>query len=550
MRFPLSIGRAAGIGALFVSLTCVLTWPQCVNLSTHVASHADPFFSTWRLAWIAHALRHDPGALYDANIFHPDRNTLANSDAVILEGALAAPLIWAGINPFAVYNLVLLSGIATSGLAMFLLVRYLTKSDAASVIAGAIFLMVPYRVLHFEHLELQWSCFIPLAFLALHRALDHRSIRQGLLVGVLAWLQLAASVYYGIFLALALAALSALLLLLYASRRVSARALAGLAVGAVLCGALAYVSARPYLENVQTLGTRDVVDAARYSATARSYLAAPPENWLWGWTGASFKDDELQLFPGVIALLLALAGLVLRPDRRMVWVYAALTGLLVELSFGFNGVLYPWLHGHLFALRGLRATARISLLAFATLSVVAAFGYLAIQQRLKAAAGRYLLAGCLAALAIEYGSAPLKLESVSTEVPQVYQMLRRLPRGVVAELPMPHFDTIYMLSSIGHWYPLVNGYSGFIPQHYLDTADTMADFPADAAIERLRALGVRYVIVHENRYEPAEYLDLLLEIGRRPELMPLGRYKDTYLSAEIFELRQAPQIARGRSGRQ
>jgi hypothetical protein len=527
--------------ALFVLLTCALTWPQCVKLSTNVASHADPFFSTWRLAWIAHALRHDPASLYHANIFHPDRNTLANSDAVVLQGALAAPLLWAGLNPFAVYNLIVLAGIVASGLAMFALVRYLTRNDAAAVVGGAIFLLLPYRVLHIEHLELQWSCFIPLAFLALHRTLDERSARQGLLVGVMGWLQLAASVYYGIFLALALVALTALALLaapgvLSLAARTNRRAVAGLVVGAVLCGALTYVSAQPYLENVQTLGTRDVVDATRYSATARSYLTAPPENWIWGWTAPSPADDELQLFPGALALLLAAAAIFHRA-RRMVWVYAALGALLVELSFGFNGVMYPWLYEHLFALKGLRATARMSLLAFAALSVLAAFGFAAVHQRVRAGAKRRVLAATLLLLAVEYGSAPLELEPVSSDLPQVYQMLRRLPRGVVAELPMPHYDTIYMLSSIGHWYPLVNGYSGFIPQHYLDTVDSMESFPTDESIHRLQGLGVRYLIVHENRYKPAEYVDLIMAMRRRPELVPLGRYKDTYLSAELFELR-------------
>jgi hypothetical protein len=82
--------------ALLVSFACFLTWPQCLYLATRVASHDDGFFSPWRVAWIAHALRTDPSRLYDANIFYPDRGTLANSDAVILEGALGSPFLWAG----------------------------------------------------------------------------------------------------------------------------------------------------------------------------------------------------------------------------------------------------------------------------------------------------------------------------------------------------------------------------------------------------------------------------------------------------------------------
>src|SRR5262245_35264330 len=105
---PLS--RIGALTALLVALTCFLTWPQCVYLGTQVAAHDDGFFSTWRVAWIAHALRTNPAGLYDANIFYPDRGTLANSDAVILQGALAGPFLWAGGSSVVAYNLLLLGG--------------------------------------------------------------------------------------------------------------------------------------------------------------------------------------------------------------------------------------------------------------------------------------------------------------------------------------------------------------------------------------------------------------------------------------------------------
>src|SRR5262245_8045488 len=154
--------RFAAVAALLTALVCFLTWPQCLHLATRVASHDDGFFSPWRLAWIAHALRTTPGGLYDANIFYPDRGTLANSDAIILHGPLGAPFLWAGASPVAVYNLRLPFGSVSSGLAMFVLARRLIGDDLAAFVSAAVFAMVPYRVEHFEHLELQWTCVIPL----------------------------------------------------------------------------------------------------------------------------------------------------------------------------------------------------------------------------------------------------------------------------------------------------------------------------------------------------------------------------------------------------
>jgi hypothetical protein len=101
-------------GAAIVVLTLFVTWPQCLYLGTRVAVHDDAYFSMWRLGWIAHALATDPRHLFDANIFHPARGTLALSDATLLEGVLGAPLFWTGISPIVVYNLLLLGGIAAS----------------------------------------------------------------------------------------------------------------------------------------------------------------------------------------------------------------------------------------------------------------------------------------------------------------------------------------------------------------------------------------------------------------------------------------------------
>ncbi len=58
-------------------------------------------------AWIAHALVTSPLHLFDANIFYPAKDTLAYSDATLLEGLLAAPFLWMHVSPVLVYNVLL-----------------------------------------------------------------------------------------------------------------------------------------------------------------------------------------------------------------------------------------------------------------------------------------------------------------------------------------------------------------------------------------------------------------------------------------------------------
>jgi hypothetical protein len=101
LRQLIPLARAAALVSL---LTVFLTWPQAGRAGSRIGDHRDPWFSAWRLAWIAHALQTDPGHLYDANIYFPELNTFAFSDAVLLQGVLGAPLMWAGWSPVLVYN--------------------------------------------------------------------------------------------------------------------------------------------------------------------------------------------------------------------------------------------------------------------------------------------------------------------------------------------------------------------------------------------------------------------------------------------------------------
>ena len=48
---------------------------------------ADTVHHEWILAWDAHQLARDPRHLFDANIFYPERNTLAFSETLLVPGA-------------------------------------------------------------------------------------------------------------------------------------------------------------------------------------------------------------------------------------------------------------------------------------------------------------------------------------------------------------------------------------------------------------------------------------------------------------------------------
>ena len=111
LRRPEGAWHLAAVALLFVALTVVMTWPQVEYLGTRARQHQDVYFNMWRLRWFAHALATAPSHLFDGNIFHPERRTLTYSDAMIVEGVVAAPLLWAGVPPVLVHNLLLLGAI-------------------------------------------------------------------------------------------------------------------------------------------------------------------------------------------------------------------------------------------------------------------------------------------------------------------------------------------------------------------------------------------------------------------------------------------------------
>ena len=520
----------------------MVTWPQARFLSSQVIAHHDPFFSIWRLAWVAHALRTAPLQIFDANIFHPTKDALAFSDATMLEGLLGAPLLWAGAPPVLVYNLLLLVGFIGSGLAMFVLARHLTGSALSSLVAAAVFTMLPYRIEHVMHLELQWTMFVPLTCWALHCTVESGSWRWGALAGVCFWLQMISCVYYGVFLAITLVVFVPALLLAVHRNRVVA-ALPGCAVGLILASVLTLPFALPYRAAAQDVGGRAMEDIARYSATPLNYFSTTSFSWIWGWTSDRWGGSELRLFPGATALILAAFAFLRRP-RSLVIVYAATTAFAVELSFGLNGPGYRTLIEHVSALQGFRSLSRFAALASCSLAVLVAFGtqvLLGIRAtRVKQA---YVVAALTVLMLADYGNRPLNLTPGDpVEPPDVYKVLRRAEAGAVLELPMPRLDRLpgwepyYEGWSLWHWKPLVNGYSGYYPRDYLDTVLRMQVFPEEGTIDRLRAHDVRYVIVHRAFYDHESYTRLMLSMAARPEFKPWGAYKDPVGTADIFEL--------------
>ena len=179
-----------------------MTWPQVEYLATRARQHQDVYFNMWRLRWFAHALATAPSRLFDGNIFHPERRTLTYSDAMIVEGVVAAPLLWAGVPPMLVHNLLLLGAIVASAVGMFVLVRSLTGSSARRRARGTRLRVraVPLRALHAHGAAVDHVDAVVVLGVAPDASRRRRGV-DGLLTGLFVALQMLSSIYYGVFLA-------------------------------------------------------------------------------------------------------------------------------------------------------------------------------------------------------------------------------------------------------------------------------------------------------------------------------------------------------------
>jgi hypothetical protein len=534
--------RAGGITVLFMLLTAIMTWPQGRVLGTHALEDQDVYFNLWRLRWIAHALATAPLSLFDANIFVPERGVLAYSDAMLVEGAIAAPLLWAGLPPVLVHNLMLLGAIAASGIGAFFLARHLTGSTASAVVGGVVFAFAPYRFAHYVHMELQWTVWSPWALWALQRTFEARSVKFGLLTGLFLVLQMMSSVYYGLFLFVLIAAV-ALPQLIPLRGQPLIRTTGAFVLGLTLAALVSAIYARPYSEAAARVGTRTTPEVRVFSAKPGDYRMATRTNLLYGRPEAG--SHERQLFPGILPPVLALVGLLL--VRPTIPALSYLIGLILafELSLGSHGQVYPLLYDHFSVFRGLRAPARASVFVLLFLGVLAAYGTAALTSAMKIPIRRAVVALICAIVLLEYRVAALPLVQYPNDPPQLYKLLSKLPSGIVAEFPMPaprqppHHDPRFAYMSTFHWMPLVNGYSGFYPPSYLARLERVARFPDEDSVDSLRREHVKYIVVHDDGYPEGERLRIVERLVRL-DVRRLGDYEDGWGSGTVMEMKDTP----------
>jgi hypothetical protein len=505
------LGEAVLVVLIATTLAAVLTYPLARHLdSIGRVNTDDGRWSIWVVAWVAHAFTTNPFGVFDANIFYPHKATLAFSEANIAAGVIGAP-IWAlSRNPYLTHNVVVLISFVVAFAGAYYLVRFLTGSRPAALVAGVLYAFCPFIFARTAHIQLLMTGGIPFCMLAFHRLVERATVGRAVILGLLIWAQALACAYYGVF---AILMIGLATLFFAATRRLwrSRDYWLGIGLAAFVSIAFTLPFFIPYARLQQEMGfARTLGDAREYSANLSAWLASSAWAHRW-WLDAIERPTDV-LFPGIVTLVLGLAGVVwqLQPTVRQaqndrartdVMILYALIGVMaLWLSLGPDAGLYALFYEIVPIFTFMRAPGRFGILVVLSLVVLGAplLAWLLsrVKRPMRAAAALAVLA------AAELAAIPLNQYRRAEPLSAVYRMLATLPYGPVIELPYWYERSdfprhaYYMLNSTAHWLPLVNGYSDHIPQDFRDTVRDLSAFPSRESFRILGQRDVRYVVFH------------------------------------------------------
>lgn len=482
----------AAAGFLFILLTLALTWPLARNLERAVADPGDPYINAWILDWDWWATFHQPLALYQANAFHPARLSLAFSENLYGVALLLFPLRAVEMEALTAYNVAMLLGFAFSGFAAYLLGRRLTGSWSGGMAAGVFYAFVPFRFVHLSHVQHVWGGWLPLLLLTLLAYVDRPDRRRAALFAAVFVMNGLTNIHYFFFGSLAVALTFGLIHWSTPAQREGTRRLTiATALALVVLAPFFY----PYAVVAKLYGMqRQYAEVLRFSAVPSDWLRTGGQSAVYGWLADGHTDPERWLFPGVLVVLLAAIGVFYATRREraiaLLWIVLGFAG-----SLGLNFELHRFLFGAVPGFRAIRSPARWAVIAYIGLAILAAFATAALARRARWAA---LLVPLL--FVIELRPAHIRWWMTDPRPPEVYRWLAAQPRGTaVMELPIDAgpMEYAYMYRATAHRQPFVNGVSGFSPPERVALSVLAnADPISDSFVDRLRADGVQYLIVH------------------------------------------------------
>ncbi len=500
-----------------LALALLTSWPLILHLPSRIAPDlGDPVRTAWQIAWVGHAMLHDPLHLFDSNAFYPHPLSLAFSDSLLGYG----PAGFFGSGTVAAlvrYNLLFLWAWSLCFVGAYLLARELGLRFIGAAAAGAAFAYAPYRVTEAGHLHVISSGGIPLALFLLLRG--YRRDSRLLVLG--GWLVSAWQVSLGFTLGLQYAYLLLVLALVVAwywwragRPALPRRLLAVTCIGVAALGVVTVYQSRPYLKVAHEYPTakRTIKEVKNYSAGPAALLSASTENRVWGGVTAGMRakvhsKNEDVFFPGGLILVLALIGFsgvgaaVYARRLRLGLGIGIVVCSVLAMGLGLTGAGYPYRLLYDFApgWDGVRVPGRIFTLATLFYALLAGAGAQVLAGWIGGWGSRRSLYGLSAIAGVVLFIGIVGEGAGHLGHPVVPQPARAEIGLAGPRLDLPTdgaYDRVWQYFSTDGFYQIPIGNSTFDMPAVDDLRGGMNGFPDRASVEKLRFYGIRTVVLH------------------------------------------------------
>lgn len=480
---------------------------------------------------------------FDANIFYPYKLTLAFSENLISSSISVLPVYLVSKNIVVSYNLFVIVNFVLSGFFMYLLCYRFTKSFFASLIAGTIFSLAPFKFPHSGHLHILTTMWIPLVFLFLHRFFEEKKYRFTLFSSLFFIVQSLGCANYMVIIAPFI--LVMFMFYIFKSKHYIKKYFTGFLVFIAVSGAILIPVYYHYLK-VEELYEfkRSIRECIRYSPDIRAFLTAYPFtltgkiltkfiNPPFAWENALYmgiipllsiificffiikknvilfklkkkvSDSRTLYLPHLEKMKITPAGLSILYLVVLFLSLILLTGpLFFKVKYLPNPVYY--LFYYLFpGFKGIRVPSRFFIMfLFSSAILISCFYSLYLKNR------TLIILEILILLEFIPYYIPVSKMPYKGSIPEVYRWLaQKKEKFAIMELPLeearwwdiPYGQDkgfFYTYFSAYHNKKLFNGYSGYIAPLY-NRAKALG---LKKQIEIAKAINIKYLIIHKDIY--------------------------------------------------
>lgn len=480
--------------------------------------HPDVLGWVYVYAWNAHILTTNPGDYFNANIYYPNKNTLAYNSFSLTNGLIAMPINLIFHNPVLAYNFLILFSYVMSAFAMYLLTNYFLKNGTIAFISGLMFICTWFNYVRIQDVIIISSEWIPLSLLYLFKFFNDRKPKYIFMVLLFYLLQALTEWYSAIFLAYTLGLCILLNVISKGMEAINKKNLFLFITIFILAFAILYPFAAPYFENKsQFLDFKRTKDDALWKAFYLDDYLIPKD-----------KIRYIQYAFFLFLLFIPLKLKTLKTDIRQIktakYFFIILTFLSFIISLGpklkaFSKVWniplpYSFLFDYAPGFEITRDPRRFEILFILSISFLTSLAlHLLIEKIKNTNLKKSIMAIFIIASLMSYTSIT-NFNSMFQYVPttdknkihEIYKWLASLDKNISIyqaaytsngfEKPGNSFrEAVFSYYSVFHWKKTVNGLTWWIPPSYQKLTYMKEQLPSKVFLDELRRIKTDYIII-------------------------------------------------------